>query len=346
MRSFGKNLSEKSRISNNHTNSEGTFMSEFKGTNVLVTGGAGFIGFYLCREILSLGSNVFIYDNLSAGKIKNIEDLPKQGVKFIKGDVRRIENSSSEIENCKMIFHLAAQCDVAYSMKNPIEDFQTNALGTLKVLEQARKMDAEVIFPSTSAVYGDPAKTPTSESQPTRPISFYGLSKLYGEEECWFYHRTYNLQVVILRIFNAYGARGHGVTRDFINGLKNNPKELRILGTGNQSRDFIYISDLVKALIVSAQSEKAVGQAYNVGSGTTISVRKLASNMIELLGLKGITKVSCQGGKAWEGDMIINHADISKIQKNLNWQPQVQLIDGLRTMIDEEKISKLSPRVR
>jgi len=312
-------------------------MSLFKGTNVLVTGGAGFIGFHLCREILTLGANVFIYDDLSTGKIKNVKDLPTHRVRFVKGDIRHLEKTENKIEACKTIFHLAAQCNVAYSMKNPIEDFEINALGTLKVLEKARKMDARVIYASTSAVYGNPRKTPTSETHPIRPISFYGLSKVAGEEECLFYYRTYNLPVVMFRIFNIYGPRGHGVTADYLHGLRKNPNELRILGTGNQSRDFIYISDAVEAFILSAQSKKALGQAYNVGSGTNISVRKLADIMIELLGLKGITRISCTGGEAWEGDLKMNYADISKAQKDLNWQPKVQLIDGLRTLIREEK---------
>src|SRR3990170_6608175 len=312
-------------------------MSIFKGTNVLVTGGAGFIGFHLCRELLALEANVFIYDDLSTGKIKNVKDLPTQNVRFVKGDVRHIEKTENKIEACKTIFHLAAQCNVAYSMKNPNEDFEINALGTLKVLEKARKMDARVVYASTSAVYGNPQKAPTSEAHPIRPISFYGLSKVAGEEECLFYYRTYNLPVVIFRIFNIYGSRGHGVTADYLHGLRKNPNELRILGTGNKSRDFIYVSDAVEAFILSAQSKKAIGQAYNIGSGTNISVRKLAEIMIELLGLEDTTQFSCTGGEAWEGDLKMNYADISKAQKDLNWQPKVQLIDGLRTLIGEEK---------
>src|SRR3990170_3949963 len=312
-------------------------MSVFKGANVLVTGGAGFIGFHLCREILKLGANVFIYDHLSTGKIKNVKDLPAQRVRFVKSDVRHLEKAKNKIEDCGIIFHLAAQCNVAYSMRNPVEDFEINALGTLKVLEKARKMDARVIYASTSAVYGNPETTPTSEDDPLKPISFYGLSKIAGEEECLFHYRTYNLPVVMFRIFNVYGPRGHGVTADFLHNLKKNPNELRILGTSYQSRDFIYISDVVDAFVVSAQSKKAIGQVYNLGSGTNISVRKLADIMIELLGLKGTTRVSCTGGEAWAGDLKMNYADISKIQKDLNWKPKVQLVDGLRTFIREEK---------
>jgi UDP-glucose 4-epimerase len=312
-------------------------MGIFKNTDVLVTGGAGFIGFHLCREILELGANVFIYDNLSNGTIGNIKDLSMQKVTFIKGDIRHLEKVGNKIQNCGTIFHLAAQCNVAYSMKNPNEDFEINAVGTLKVLEEARKTDAKVIYASTSAVYGNPEKTPTSEDHLIRPVSFYGLSKVAGEEECLFYYRTYNLPVIILRLFNIYGPRAHGVIADYLHGLRKKPSGLKILGTGNQSRDFIYISDVVKALILSAQSKKALGQAYNIGSGTTISVRKLADIVIGLLGLKGITRVSCTGGESWEGDLKINYAAISKALKILNWQPKVQLKKGLAKLIKEEK---------
>ena len=317
-------------------------MNEFKGTTVLVTGGAGFIGFHLSKKLLELGANVVIYDNLSTGTPKNIEDLSNSRVKLVKGDVRKLEETKNNLSDCETVFHLAAQRDVAYSMKNPGEDVEINVLGTLKILEKARKTDSRVIFASTSAVYGNAQRSrPTSEDDPLKPISFYGLSKAAAEEECLFYHRTYSLPVVVLRIFNVFGSRGHGVTADFLHRLRENPKELKILGTGNQSRDFIYISDLVEALILSVNSRKAVGQVYNVGSGKVTSVKKLADFMIGLLGLKGITKVSCIGGEAWEGDMRINHANISKAKKGLNWQPRVQLVDGLRMMIKEEKLSKL-----
>jgi UDP-glucose 4-epimerase len=312
-------------------------MNLLKNNDVLVTGGAGFIGFHLCKEILKLGANVFIYDDLSTGTMKNVKDLSSKRVKFYKVDVRHLEKSETEIKDCKTIFHLAAQCNVAYSMKNPVKDFEINALGTLKILEKARKTDARVIFASTSAVYGNPRITPTSEDHALKPISFYGLSKVAGEEECLFYNETYGLPVVILRFFNIYGPRGHGVAADFLDGLRKNPSELRILGTGNQSRDFIYISDVVEVLILSAQSKKAIGQAYNIGSGTNISVRRLADIMIELIGLKGITRVYCTGGEAWEGDMIMNYANISKIKKDLEWKPKVQLRDGLTALIKGDK---------
>lgn len=314
-------------------------MSNFENANFTVTGGAGFIGFHLCKRLLESEANVQVFDDLSTGTMKNLKDLPKK-VKFVKGDVRKLEVAEPKLGGCDVVFHLAAQRDVAYSMRNPAEDVEINVLGTLKVLEWARKTDSKVIFASTSAVYGNgQEKRPTSEKDPPSPISTYGLSKAAAEEECKFYCQNYGLPIVIFRIFNAYGPRGHGVTADFLQHLRENPRQLTILGTGNQVRDLFYISDLIKALLLSVNSKKTEGEVYNVGSGTIVSVKQLADMMIELLGLKGVTKTTCTGGQAWEGDLRINYADISKAKKDLDWQPRVKLIDGLRMMIKEETLT-------
>jgi len=326
-------------FSHNRINSEGYNMNNLKDASFTVTGGAGFIGFHLCKRLLQLGANVQVFDNLSTGTMNNLKDLPKS-VKFVKGDVRKLEETEPKLTGSKTVFHLAAQRDVAYSMKNPTEDVEINVLGTLKVLEWARKNDSKMIFASTAAVYGNGQKgRPTSEKDPINPISTYGLSKAAGEEGCLFYHRNYGLPIVIFRIFNVYGPRGHGVTADFLQHLRENPHQLKILGTGNQSRDLFYVSDLVEALMLAVNSKKAEGEAYNVGSGTTVTVKQLANMMIELLELKSVTKTACTGGRAWEGDLKINYADISKAKKDLGWQPRVNLLDGLRMVIKEETLS-------
>jgi len=314
-------------------------MNNLKDANFTVTGGAGFIGFHLDQRLLQSEANVQVFDNLSTGTMKNLRDLPKS-VKLVKGDVRKLEEAETKLARCDTVFHLAAQRDVAYSMRNPAEDVEINFLGTLKVLEWARKSDSKVIFASTAAVYGNGQKArPTSERDPVNPISTYGLSKAAGEEECLFYHHNYGLRVVIFRIFNVYGPRGHGVTADFLQHLRENSRQLKILGTGNQRRDLFYVSDLVEALMLAANSKKAEGEVFNVGSGTIVTVKQLADMMIELLGLKNTTKIACTGGQAWEGDLKINYANISKARKDLGWQPRVNLSDGLQMMIKEETLS-------
>ncbi len=308
-------------------------MKALKETEVLVTGGAGFIGSHLCETLLEQDAKVIAYDNLSTGKIEYIRDLPEKKIKFIQGDIRDSTALEKAARNSETIFHLAAQTSVPFSMKKPKEDFEVNAHGTLNVLEIARKKDARIVFASTAAVYGNAEKTPTPEDYPTRPISFYGLSKRVAEDYCQFYHENYGVEVVILRIFNVYGLRGHGVIPDFLNKLKKTPGRLEVLGTGEQSRDFIHVSDVVRALVLCAQHQKVDGQVYNLGSGTATSVTAIARMMIASLNMRGVTKLSFTGGQAWEGDAKLTHADISKIVAELNWRPLVKLRDGIKNLL-------------
>lgn len=311
-------------------------MKALKETEVAVTGGTGFIGSHLCKTLLEQGAKVTAYDNLSSGKIEYIRDLLGKKLKFVQGDIRNSIALEKAARNCKTIFHLAAQISVPFSMKNPQEDCEVNVVGTLNVLETARKADARVIFASSAAVYGNPDKRPTPEDYPAHPISFYGLSKYLGENYCQFYSENYGLEVVILRIFNAYGPNCHGVMADFLNKLRMTPNKLEVLGSGRQSRDFIHISDLNRFILLTATSPAAIGQVYNVGSGTTTSVSKLAKKIIGLLGLKGV-KISFTGGQAWEGDMDITQADISKAMRELHWQPLIGLEEGLKSLISQER---------
>jgi UDP-glucose 4-epimerase len=313
-------------------------LKDIKETEVLVTGGAGFIGSHLCETFFEQGAKVVAYDNLSSGKIEYIRDLAEKKIKFVQGDIRDSIALEEAAGNCEAIFHLAAQTSVPFSMKNPEEDFDVNAHGTLNVLEIARKRDARIIFASTAAVYGNAEKTPTPEDYPTQPISFYGLSKCVAEDYCQFYHENYGVEVVILRIFNVYGLRGHGVMPDFLDKLKKTPHKLEVLGTGEQSRDFIHVSDIVRALVLCAQHRKADGQIYNVGSGTATSVTAIARMMIDLLDLREITKLSFTGGQAWEGDAKLTHADISKIVGELGWRPLAKLRDVIKNLISSTNV--------
>jgi len=315
-------------------------LKALKETEVVVTGGAGFIGSHLCRTLLEHGAEVTAYDNLSTGKIEYIRDLLEKKLKFVRGDIREPVALEEATRNCEIIFHLAAQTSVSFSMKNPKEDCEVNVVGTLNTLESARKADARVVFASSAAVYGNPDERPTPEDYPTHPISFYGLTKCLGENYCRFYNENYGLEVVILRIFNAYGPNCHGVMADFLNKLRMTPNKLEVLGTGKQSRDFIHISDLVRFSLLAATSPTSTGQTYNLGSGTTMSVSKLAKKIIDLLGLKGV-KISFTGGQAWEGDMDITQADISKAMRDLHWRPLIELEEGLKSLISQERQSAI-----
>ena len=310
-------------------------MKTLNGLEVVVTGGAGFIGSHLCRTLVENNAKVTVFDNLSSGKIDNIKDI-KTKLKFVKGDIRDPDELKEATKNCKVIFHLAAQSSVPFSMENPKEDCEINVVGTVNVLEAARKAGARVVFASSSAAYGNPKKKPTPETYPTHPIAFYGLTKLIGEKYCRFYNENFGLEVVMLRIFNVYGPNCHGAIYDFLNKLRENSDKLEVLGTGRQSRDFIYVSDMVNFLLKAATSPTAVGEVFNVGTGITTSVSELAKMIVFLLGLKDVD-IYFKGGQAWEGDMDITLADNNKAVNMLQWSPQVSLEEGLKRIIDSKK---------
>ena len=309
-------------------------MAELRGKRILVTGGAGFIGFHLCKKLTDLGLDVTIYDNLSSGKIENVKDVPK--AKFVKGDILDL-NKLCSIEKADVIFHLAAQVVVPYSMENPTEDFETNARGTLNVLEKARKDGSRLVFASSAAVYGNPSQMPTSETYGFHPFSCYGLSKVVGEEYSQMYAIQYGLDMTVLRFANVYGSRCHGVINDFLDKLTQNPAKLEIIGTGEQSRDFVNISDIVEALILAGAKENAVGQTFNLGFGKTLKIIDLANMILRILNLSGKTIVTTTG-VSWQGDINTIWFNIDKAKKELGWTPKIALEDHLKKLISERKM--------
>jgi UDP-glucose 4-epimerase len=311
-------------------------MANFKGKKVLVTGGAGFIGFHLTKKLSTLTDDLTIYDDLSSGKMENVKDVPT--AKFVKGDILDLKTLCSQPKT-DLIYHLAAQVVVPYSMENPLIDFETNAKGTVSVLEKARKDDAKLVFASSAAVYGNPTVFPTPETYGFHPFSCYGLSKVVGEEYCQMYHEQYGLDIVITRFANVYGLRCHGVIHDFLDKLTKNPNKLEIIGTGKQSRDFVHVSDVVDALLKVGTKESANGKVYNLGIGKTVTILELADMMLKILGLKGKTEVTTTG-VSWQGDVIKIWFDNSKAKKELNWNPKVTLEDAIKEVIVDRKISK------
>jgi UDP-glucose 4-epimerase len=311
-------------------------MAEFNGKKVMVTGGAGFIGFHLSKTLSSLTNDLTIYDNLSSGKIENVQDVP--AAKFVKGDILDLKTLLSQ-EKMDLIYHLAAQVVVPYSMENPMEDFDTNAKGTLCVLEKARKDDAKVVFASSAAVYGNPSVFPTPESYGFHPFSCYGLSKVVGEEYCQMYREQYGLDVVITRFANVYGSRCHGVIHDFLDKLVKNSDRLEIIGTGQQCRDFVHVSDVVDALVKVGVLDSAVGEVYNLGFGKTVSILELAKMMLTIMGLQDKTVVTTTN-VSWHGDVTKIWFDITKAKKELNWNPKVSLEDNIKEIIAERKLVK------
>lgn len=308
-------------------------MTQLKGKNILVTGGAGFIGFHLTKKLLELGANVTIYDNMSSGKMENVKDNPK--ATFTKGDILDLKTLLG-LPKFDIIYHLAAQVVVPYSMENPTDDFETNARGTLNVLEKARKDKARLIFASSAAVYGNPTQLPTQEAYGFHPFSCYGLSKVVGEQYTHIYTLQYGLEATILRFANVYGSRCHGVINDFMDKLQKDPTKLEIIGTGQQARDFVHVSDLAEALVLAA-GENAIGKTYNLGFGKTTKIIELANMMLDILKLSGKTKVTTTN-VSWQGDIHTIWFDITKAKEELKWTPKIKIEDHLRTLIAERNM--------
>jgi UDP-glucose 4-epimerase len=309
-------------------------MSQLKGKNVLVTGGAGFIGSHLCKKLSSLPSNLTIYDNLSSGKVENVKHLPQ--VHFVKADILDLKKLYSQ-EKADVIYHLAAQVVVPYSMENPIEDFETNARGTLNVLEKARKDDARVVFASSAAVYGNTTQLPTPETHGFSPDSCYGLSKVVGEQYCNMYSKQYGLDITIVRFANVYGPKCHGVISDFLDKISKNPDQLEIIGTGMQSRDFVHVYDVVEALLLCATNDVAIGETFNIGFGKTTTIIDLAKKILKILGLTDKTVLK-PTNVPWQGDIKTIWFDINKIEKTLKWHPKITLEDTLKELILERNM--------
>ena len=275
---------------------------------ILVTGGVGFIGSCLVNQLVK-GNDVVVLDNLSTGKKENLN--PKAA--FIKGDVREERDVKKAIDGCGVVFHLAAQTDVRKSLENPDLDYQVNAVGSQNVFSAARETNAKIIFTSSAAVYGD-AKPPVKEDDACKPISEYGKNKLHAERLLKNYEKAF-----IVRIFNCYGPRGNSVINTFCSQLKAG-KDLAVFGNGLQTRDFIYIDDVVSALLLGMKNTGT----YNVGSGHETSIL----NLIDTVAAISEKKPKMRFERHREGDIERSRPDVSKIQK-LGWSAKIGLEKGV-----------------
>lgn len=307
-------------------------LSNYIDYDVLVTGGAGFIGSHCANTLVENEAKVIVLDNFQSGSHDNLKDISNR-IELIKGDVRDYQTIKRLAANCNLIVHYAANASVPASVENPTYDFETNALGTLNILEAVRqsKNDVIIAYASSAALYGEVTETLLKEDLCAKPISPYGISKMCGENYCKLYHKTYGVKTVSLRYFNVYGPRQpRYVMFDFLRKLSNNPNKLEILGSGNQVRDFIYVADAVRATLTAAGIPSAYGGVFNVCTSVGTSVLDIAKNILDLLGLKK-TEIMCTG-KSWEGDVDTLIGDPSKLV-NLGFKPKYSLREGLRELI-------------
>lgn len=302
----------------------------------LVTGGAGFIGSNLVDTLLAQNpEKIVAVDNFRTGKETFIEaQKTNTNYEFLNMDIKKIESYPKETFD--WIFHLAANADIRGGLKNTRVDLEENVIGTHSVLEFMRKKDIKnLVFASSSALYGETEIIPTPEDLPNiQPISFYGASKIAAEHFISSYCYTYGMQSWMFRFANVVGKRStHGVIPDFVNKLKNNPNELEILGNGLQTKSYFDVSDCVDGLInIPKADNKIVVEAYNLANDETIKVKDLAPIVVNEMGLTNVQYKFTGGDRGWVGDVPITILSFEKA-KNLGWRTKISLEEGVRRTV-------------
>ncbi len=298
---------------------------------MLVTGGGGFIGSNLV-EALSDKNHVVILDNFTTGKKGNLEGLD---VKIIEDSITNLGAVKKAVKDIDFVFHLAALPSVPRSIKDPIHTNEVNIEGTLNVLMAAKEEGVKkVVFSSSSSVYGDTPTLPKVETMVPNPLSPYAVSKLTGEYYCTVFYNVYGLPTTSLRYFNVYGPKQDpgseyaAVVPKFIHRLKDNKPPV-IFGDGEQTRDFTYVKDAVRATILAMESKGADGEVLNVAGGKRITINELAGKTMKLMG-KNLT---AEYSELRPGDIRHSLADINKAAGLMGWSPKYSLDNGLMETI-------------
>ncbi|MEM3382526.1 MAG: SDR family oxidoreductase [Nitrososphaerales archaeon] len=303
-------------------------------SRILVTGGAGFIGSHIVDRLLQEGFKVIVLDNLSTGRITNIKHyLKNKNFQLIKGDIREENVVRRALKGVEAVIHEAAISSVEESIKNPIKTNDVNVNGTLNLLNLSVKEGVKrFIFASSASVYGD-LNPPLNEDFQPKPMSPYAVSKLSGEYYCKVFHKIYGLETICLRYFNVYGPRQrnnqyNNVIINFIDNIKKN-KPLVIFGDGLQTRDFIYISDVVEASIIALKSKEGIGEVFNIATGKPTTINELAQIIIEIKGKRGIEPIHTEPRK---GDIRHSYANTKKAEEILKFRAKILLGEGLKSL--------------
>jgi len=300
---------------------------------VVVTGGCGFIGSNIAEELIKK-HYVVVIDDLSTGRIENIQSLQdKENFEFVRGNITDLGLLKQIFEDVDCIFHQAAIPSVQRSVENPLDTNEANIKGTLNVLIAARDCGVKkVVYASSSSVYGDTPELPKKENMKPNPQSPYAVSKLTGEYYCKVFSDIYGIKTICLRYFNVYGPNQDpaseyaAVIPRFINRVLNNQPPI-IFGDGNQTRDFTFVKDVVKANILAM--EKNVEGVFNIAYGQQISINELANKIMEIVGVK----LNPVYDKPRPGDIRNSLADISLAKQKLGYMPEYSLEKGLEVTI-------------
>ena len=323
-------------------------LQKLNNLRVLITGGMGFIGSNLCRALIELGAKVTVLDaslpEQGANKFnfKGIEDK----IEFVQGDVRDEELIEKTVQGKNFIFDLAAQANYLKSSEEPLLDLDINCKSKLILLEACRKHNKEVkiVFTSSRMVYGKIESIPVTERHPTNPLSLYGIHKLTAEKYFINYFQNFGIRSSVIRIPNPYGPRqqvkhsSYGIVGWFVRLALDN-ETIKVFGDGSQIRDYLYIDDLVDAMLVVAVSDKTDGKVYNVGSGRKTGFKEMADTIVDVAGSGKVelTKWPDDYEKNETGDYV---ADISKLQKDTGWETKVSFKDGAEKTVEFYKKNK------
>ena len=306
----------------------------------VVTGGAGFIGSHVVERLLAdhRGARVRIFDDFSSGSMANLPFAAGAGerLEIVRGDVRDLAAVEGVVRGASVIFHQAAMRSVPRSVADPLGANDHNVNGTLHVLEAARRAHVRrVVYASSSSVYGDNPALPKSEEQPTTPISPYAVSKAANEMYATVWTRLYGVETVGLRYFNVFGPRQDPaseyaavIPRFILWALRGEPMEVH--GTGEQSRDFTYIDNVVEANVLAARAPAASGEAFNVGCGSRVSLLEIVARLEAILG----RSLQRKHTPARSGDVPHTLADVSKAKRLLGYEPLVDFDEGFRRTVD------------
>lgn len=300
----------------------------------LVTGGAGFIGSHLVEALVEQGVDTVVLDDLSSGRIENLADCIER-IEFLRGSILDEHLLRRAIQGCDRVFHLAAVVSVQKSIEVPLEVHHVNATGTLAVLEASADIGAKVVLSSSAAVYGDLGDQAAQEGMAADPISHYGVQKLAGEMYARALHRTQGLRAVSLRYFNVYGPRQDpsspysGVISIFSN-LARQGATLQVHGDGLQTRDFVFVQDVVRANLLAMEGDVGSGEAINVGTGSATTIASLAALLANLAG-RGSTVEHSEGRR---GDIRFSCSDPALASRLLGFRAETPLATGLEKTLD------------
>ena len=301
----------------------------------VVTGGAGFIGSHLVDTLVAQGNEVLVIDSLCAGRKETIaRHIDECRVRFMKEDLLG-GGWQESLAGADRLFHLAADPDVRQSAVNPEPTIQNNVMATWRVLEAMRLHEVpELVFTSTSTIYGDASVIPTPESYtPLEPISVYGASKLACESIISSYCHSFGMKAWIFRFANIIGARsGHGVITDFIRKLRENPHELEILGDGKQTKSYLEVHECIAAMLYATGKARGTVNTFNIGSEDWIDVKSIAEIVREEMGLPGARFRFTGGERGWVGDVPKMQLSVEKI-KGLRWKPQTGSRESVRMAV-------------